>query len=62
MKKVIAACVEQILEFDTESAYAKYIQDLEAKKQWFEIVYKEYNCEVIVVRIKKQYNRHIMLA
>ncbi len=60
MKKVIAACIDQVLEFDSETSFDEYIKDLERKKQWFKVVsmeHKENNS--VVVRIKKQYNRHI---
>lgn len=59
MKKVIAACIDQILEFDSEDSFDAYIKDLEFKKQWFRVVSKEHKDSSIVVRIKKQYNRHI---
>jgi hypothetical protein len=59
MKKVLAACIDQLLEFDSEGSFEEYIEDLEAKKQWFTIVYKYHNSEAVVVRIRKQYNKHI---
>jgi hypothetical protein len=62
MKKVVAACVEQILEFDSESSFERYIENLKSRKQWFEIVYKVHNSDVVMVRIKKQYNRHVLLG
>ena len=60
MKKVIAACIDQVLEFDSEGSYDEYIKDLERKKQWFKVVSIEHKeNKSVVVRIKKQYNRHI---
>ena len=58
MKKVIAACIDQLLEFDSESSFEEYIKNMESKKQWFEVVYKEHSGEVVMVRIKKQYNKN----
>lgn len=38
MKKVIAGCIDLILEFDSASELDRYIADIEAKKQEYSIV------------------------
>ena len=59
MKKVIAACIDQLLEFDSQSSFKEYIKNLESKKQWFEVDYATVDENgTVEVRIKKQYNKH----
>lgn len=61
VKQVIAACIDQILKFDSESSYNEYIKSLGISKQWFKVV--SVDCKengTLMVRIKKQYNNHIM--
>ena len=61
MKKVISACIDQILEFDSEDEIDTLLFDLEKKKQRFTIVWKNVlNNGKIQIRIKKQYNNHFM--
>lgn len=38
MKKVIAGCIDLMLEFDSASELDHYIADIEAKKQEYSIV------------------------
>ena len=38
MKKVIAGCIDLMLEFDSASELDRYIADIEAKKQEYSIV------------------------
>ena len=59
MKKIIAAWIEQILEFDSEQEYTDYIRGLEQKNQMFE----EMRCVplesgAVRIRIRKQYNNN----
>ena len=57
MKKVISACVDQILQFDSEQEVDKYIQWLSGKKQLFQIVWKNaLDNGTVQIRVKKQYN------
>ena len=58
MKRVIAACIDQWLEFDSEESFQKYIEDLEFKKQWYRVLSKECENGYILIRIQKQYNKH----
>ena len=61
MKKVITACVDQVLEFDSEKEIDKLIDDLRSKKQRFSVTWKRVlKNGKIQIRIKKQYNNHFM--
>ncbi len=41
MKKVIAACIDRILEFDTQQEAANYLEGLRTKKTEFRIINRE---------------------
>lgn len=59
MKKVIAACIDQILQFDSEHEIDAYIEDLKKKKQHFRLVWKNNLPNgTVQIRIKKQYNNN----
>lgn len=61
MKKVISACVDQILEFDSDLEVDRLIENLKSKKQRFTIVWKNtLNNGKVQIRIKKSYNQHFM--
>ena len=58
MKKVIAGCIDLMLEFDSASELDRYIADIEAKKQEYSIVdRKELQGDRIMIRIHRQYNK-----
>ena len=60
MKRVLAACIDQLLEFDSETSFNEYIKNLESKKQWYKVLYvNRHQCGMVAVRVRKQYNRHI---
>lgn len=61
MKKVIAACIDQILEFDSKDEVEKFLGDLEKKKQLYTVMW-ENNLKYgkIQIRIRRQYNNHFM--
>lgn len=60
MKKILSAWIEQILQFDSESEYMGYINDLEQKKQKFSVVEQEQDSSgKVTLHIKKQYNNNI---
>jgi hypothetical protein len=62
MKRVIAACIDQVLEFDSEGSFKEYINDLESKKQWFRVLNSKVKDNgTVEVRIQKQYNRHTFM-
>ena len=57
-KKVIAGCIDLMLEFDSASELDRYIADIEAKKQEYSIVdRKELPGDRIMIRIHRQYNK-----
>lgn len=59
MKRIIAAWIEQILEFDDMPEYITYIDDLEEKHQEFkETQHEETETGTVQIRIMKQYNRN----
>lgn len=59
MKKVISACVDQILQFDSEQEVDRYIEQLSGKKQLFQIVWKNtLDNGIVQIRVKKQYNNN----
>lgn len=61
MKKVISACVDQILEFDSEQEIDRLLEGLRFKKQRYSVVWKNtLNNGKVQLRIKKQYNNHFM--
>lgn len=57
MKTLIAACIDQVLVFDTTQAFDKYIEDLKWKKHKFKILKQVIKADGSVhIRIKRQYN------
>lgn len=61
MKKVISACVDQILEFDSEQEVDRLLEDLKMKHQRYSVIWKNnLNDGKVQIRIKKQYNNHFM--
>ena len=62
MKKVISACIDRILQFNSEYEVDHYLEDLKRKKQLYQVVWKNVlkNGDV-QIRIKTQYNQsHFM--
>lgn len=61
MKKIIAAWIEQILEFPSESEYQAYVEDLKQRKQRFHVVKEEVlKPGTMLIRIRKQYNNNAL--
>ena len=62
MKKVISACLDQILEFDSEQEVDKLIEFLKSRKQRFKVIWKNtLNNGKVQIRIKKQYNNNDLM-
>lgn len=61
MKKVVAACIDRILEFDTQQEAAKYIGALRDKKSDFRILRREDVGGKYRIRIQEQYNKSPMI-
>lgn len=59
MKKIIAACIEKIIEFDSNDQAVKYIEDCRRKKKEFIIMSREeVGCGIIRLRVREQYNNN----
>lgn len=59
MKKIVAAWIEQILEFPSKLEYLAYIEGLKQKDQKFrEISVKQLQSGVVRLHIMKQYNNN----
>ena len=59
VKKIVAAWIEQILEFDRMSEYIGYVESLKQKKQKFKSVsFEQLESGVVRIRIRKQYNNN----
>lgn len=58
-KKIIAAWIEQILEFPSKSEYQTYMEDLKRKERQFYVVKEEQlKSGSMLIRIRKQYNKN----
>lgn len=63
MKKVISACIDRILQFNSECEADCYIKDLERKRQVHQVVWKNMleNGDV-QIRIRTQYNNNDLMV
>lgn len=61
MKKVIAACIDRILEFDTQNEAANYIEGLRSKKSEFRVLRRDEVGGKYRIRIQEQYNKSLMI-
>ncbi len=61
MKKVIAACIDRILEFDTRQEAVNYLEGLRIKKTEFRIVNREEIGGKYRIRIQERYNKSPMI-
>lgn len=57
MKKVISACIEQLLEFDTQKEAADYLENVRISGKGFRVVNREEAGEKYRIRIQLQYNK-----
>nr|WP_308742069.1 hypothetical protein [uncultured Anaerocolumna sp.] len=59
MKKVICACIDQLLQFDSKQEVELFIELLKSKNQQFKIEFiQNMPNGTVQVRIKKQYNNN----
>lgn len=59
MKKIVAAWIEQILEFNSKLEYLTYLEILKQKRQRFHVTSEEQlESGVMRIRIRKQYNNN----
>lgn len=62
MKKVIAACIDRILEFDNQKEAAAYLENLRNRKTEFKIVDRgEVPPGKYRIRIQERYNKSPMI-
>lgn len=61
MKKVISACIDQLLEFDSEQEVGQLLEHLRVTQQKYSVIWKKtLDNGKVLIRIKKQYNNHFM--
>lgn len=61
MKKIISACIDQVIQFDSEQEVDLFLGHLKNRKQKFTVVWKnDLNNGTVQVRIRRQYNNHFM--
>lgn len=61
MKKIISACIDQVIQFDTEQEIDLFLEHLKNRKQRFTVVWKnELKDGTVQIRIRRQYNNHFM--
>lgn len=59
MKKVISACIYQVIQFDDKKEFEEYISKLQKNKQKYIIESeKELKHNKLEIRIMKQYNKN----
>lgn len=59
MKKIVAAWIEQILEFPSKLEYLAYMEGVKVKGQKFsEVDYKQLESGVVRIQVRKQYNNN----
>lgn len=59
MKKIVAAWIEQILEFPSKLEYLAYMEGVKANGQKFsEVDYKQLESGVVRIQVRKQYNNN----
>lgn len=61
MKKVIAACIDRVLEFDTQKEAANYLESLREKKSEFRVLNRDEIGGKYRIRIQEQYNKSPMI-
>lgn len=59
MKKVICACIDQLLQFDSRQEVEQFTEQLKIKNQQFKLeCIQDMPDGTVQVRIKKQYNNN----
>lgn len=56
MKRIVAAWIEQILEFDSKLEYLAYIENLREGKRFKVTAYNQDESGKVKITIRKQYN------
>ena len=61
VKKIISACIDQVIQFDSDQEVDKFLEHLKSRKQRFTVVWKNtLNDGKVQIRIRRQYNQHFM--
>ncbi len=59
MKKILEACIEQILQFDSEMEWIAFHHNLKTGRKAYEVLSEEKQIDgSVIVHIKKQYNNN----
>lgn len=60
MKKIVAAWIEQILEFPSKLEYLAYMESLKTGRpqEFEEVSYEQLESGIVRIRIRKQYNNN----
>jgi hypothetical protein len=59
MKKIIAACFEQIIEFDSKTEYLGYTMDLKKRGIAYQVInIRQDESGRVRIRLRKQYNKN----
>lgn len=58
MKRIITACLEQTIKFETEEEFEAFKEQMERKGIKFRIICTEVRDGGFIARIKKQYNQY----
>ena len=59
---MIAACIDRVLEFDTQQEATKYLETLRDKKIEFRIVNREAVNGKCRIRVQEKYNKSPMIS
>lgn len=62
MKKIIAAGVDRVWQFDTQAEADKYLANLKAKRRDYNIIYTRHVNGKIEIRVREQYNNNKLIA
>lgn len=61
MYKVLTACIDQVIQFNTECELQRFIDGIEAKKQQYNFISRTILPDGgVIVRIQRQYNNSPM--
>lgn len=58
---MIAACIDRVLEFDTQQEAAKYLETLRDKKSEFRVLNRKEVGRKCQIRVQEQYNKSPMI-
>lgn len=62
MKKIIAAGVDRVWQFDTQAEADKYLENLKLKGRDYNIIYTRHVDGKIKIRVREQYNNNKLIA